>query len=604
MKERGIDGKIRGGILEGLGRMGLALSPRTLRQIADFLRDEISTPHIQDLIQKVEAILDINPGLSEREILRALAKNVVDYLGADFARIRIYDSRWEEKDSFGDSGGRDNERPRAVPFAHRIAEEVLQSGQSYLASNLLQDPKYDQTEAVEELGIRSMLAVPVVLPRFSEKDSDRRGIIQIFYREADKAFSPLEVQIAEVLSRRIGYVIARKRILALQQLNTTRNRILEEIFQRLSRREGIKMKEVFNAVIPELAHLMAIQRCALFSVTDDRKYVVLEAGFPEALHGIGKILSTDERYLQLLVHETGPFGDFEHETIHASYILIHHPRESGILPLHLKDFLASQQIHSVLYIPLMADDIVQYILVFDAQAQHTQFADEEIDMLTFFGKEMAKALKLEKMDDILHDIKNPAIAIAGFAKRIKKLCQEANFGDHQRKIDLSLKVLIEESCRIEDLILSLYEEGTQMLVDLSEKLEKRFHINQESIQELQRPNIRLSLGDLESPLMVRCYPLHMERVFDNLLNNATHAVPEAGGEIAVCSFKKSDWAVAEISNTGEMGEKERIDVLMETAKGRGLHITNRLIKLMKGRLEVESEAGRTTFRVQLPLVNS
>jgi signal transduction histidine kinase len=602
MKERGIDWKIRGGILEGLGRMGLGLSPRRLTQIADFLRDEISTPHIQDLIQKVEAILDINPGLSEREILRALAKNVVDYLGADFARIRIYDPQWEEWDSFGGSGGRNEERHRAVPFAHRIAEEVLQTGQSYLASNLLQDPKYDRTPAVEELGIHSMLAVPLVLPGFSEKGSDRRGIIQIFYREADKAFSHLEVQIAEVLSRRVGYVIARKRILGLQQMNTTRNRILEEIFQRVSRREGIKMKDVFNAVVPELAHLMAIQRCALFSVTEDRKHVVVEAGFPESLHGIGKILSTEERYLHLLVHQTGPFGDFEHETVHASYILIHHPRESEVLPLHLKDFLASQQIHSVLYIPLMADDIVQYILVFDAQAQHTRFADEEIDMLTFFGKEMAKALKLEKMDDILHDIKNPAIAIAGFAKRVKKLFQEANLEAQREKIDLSLEVLVQESCRIEELILSLYEEGTQILVDLSERLKKRFRINQASIQELQRPNMRLSLGDLESPLMVRCYPLHMERVFDNLLNNATHAVPEEGGEIAVCSFKKSDWAVAEISNTGEMGEKERFAVLTETAKGRGLHITNRLIKHMKGKLEVESGAGRTTFRVHLPLV--
>jgi len=604
MKERGIDGKMRGSILEGLGKIGFALSAEGVTQIADFLRDEVATPHIQDLIQKIEAILDIDPGMSEREILRALARYVVDYLGADFARIRIYDPQWKERDSFGDSAGGESEWHRAIPFAPRIAEEVLQTGQSYLSSNLLQDPKYDGTESVEELGIHSMLAVPVSLPRFSVKDADRRGIIQIFYREANKIFSPLEVQIAEVFSRRVGYVIARKRILALQQLNTTRNRILEEIFQRLSCREGIKMKEVFNAVIPELAHLMAIQRCALFSVAEDRTQVVLEAGFPEAQHGIGKILSVEETYLQLLVRQTGPFGAFEYETIHPSYILIHNPRDSGLIPIHLKDFLASQQIHSVLYIPLMADDIVQYILAFDAQAQHTRFAEEEIDMLTFFGKEMAKALKLEKMDDILHDIKNPAIAIAGFAKRAKKICQEANFGDQQKKIDLALEVLIEESSRIEDLILSLYEEGTKILVDLSEGLKRRFHINQESIHELQRPNIRLTLGHLESPLLVRCTPLHMERVFDNLLNNATHAVPEEGGEVAVCSFKKSDWAVAEISNTGEMGDKEKIAVLMETAKGRGLHITNRLIKHMKGKLEVESGSGKTTFRVQLPLMTS
>jgi signal transduction histidine kinase len=604
MTERGIDWKMREDILQGLGKMGLPLSPESLDQVVHFLQDEIATPGIQDLIEKVEAVLDIDPGLSEREILRVLARNVVDYLGADFAWIWIYDTHWEEKGSLGDSAGREEERQRAIPFAHRIAREVLQTNQSYLVSNLSQDPKYDMIALAEELGIHSMLAVPLVLPRFSAKDSDRKGIIQIFYKEANKIFTPLEVQIAELLSRRVGYVIARKRILTLQQLNTTRNRILEEIFQHLSRREGIKMKEVFNAVIPELAHLMAIQRCALFSVTEDREHVVLEAGFPEAMHGIGKILSAEETYLQRLVHQTGPFGDFEHEIVHPSYILIRHPRESRLLPAHLKDFLALQQINSVLYIPLKGDDIVQYILAFDAQAQHTRFAQEEIEMLTVFGKEMAKALKLEKMDDILHDIKNPAIAIAGFSKRIKKLLPPTNLGQQQDKIKFALDLLIEESSRIEELILSIYEEGTANLVDLSEVLQKRFLLNQEVIQELQRANIRFVVGHLESPLTVKGYPLHMERVFDNLLNNATHAIPEEGGELSICTAQEGPWAIAKISNTGEMAEKEKIAILMETARGRGLHITNRLIKQMKGKLEVESEGGKITFRVQLPLVTS
>jgi len=35
-----------------------------------------------------------------------------------------------------------------------------------------------------------------------------------------------------------------------------------------------------------------------------------------------------------------------------------------------------------------------------------------------------KGLRLEKMDDILHDFKNPAIAVAGFAKRVQKMLKE------------------------------------------------------------------------------------------------------------------------------------------------------------------------------------
>ncbi len=48
------------------------------------------------------------------------------------------------------------------------------------------------------------------------------------------------------------------------------------------------------------------------------------------------------------------------------------------------------------------------------------FTEEEIEIFTFFGKELMKGLRLEKMDDILHDFKNPAIATAGFARRVKK----------------------------------------------------------------------------------------------------------------------------------------------------------------------------------------
>ena len=50
------------------------------------------------------------------------------------------------------------------------------------------------------------------------------------------------------------------------------------------------------------------------------------------------------------------------------------------------------------------------------------------------------------------------------------------------------------------------------------------------MKELKRENVHLIEGDLESPLWIRCYPLHIERVLDNLLNNASNAIPEEGGQ--------------------------------------------------------------------------
>jgi hypothetical protein len=455
----------------------------------------------------------------------------------------------------------------------------------------LQEEKYKNKEKVQRYGIHSMLAVPISIPRFSLKDVDTEGSLQIYYREIDKAFTPLEAKIAEMLSRRVSYVIARKRIMNLQKLNVTKDKIVEQIFLKLGKREGIKMKDVFNLVVPELADIMRIQRCSLFSVSEDRNHVVLEAGYPEIQHGIGKAFPVKGApYIDAVVNQTGP-----------SYILIHNPPESRLLPPDLKRFLEVQQIHSVLYIPLKVGEVVNFFLVFDAQAHHRRFFDEEIEIFVFFGKELMKGLRLEKMDDILHDFKNPAIAAAGFAKRLQKILEDGEFLSKKEKVTQALEIILKETSRIQELALTLHGEGREERVDLTEKLKKRFLINEEAVNELKRENVRFIEGPLEVPLCIRCYPLHIERVLDNLLNNASNAIPEEGGRLSVRSYRKDSWAVAEVMNTGEIREEDRDRYLVGEGRGRGLHITTRLVKQMNGKMEMESGEGQTTFRVMFPL---
>jgi signal transduction histidine kinase len=335
---------------------------------------------------------------------------------------------------------------------------------------------------------------------------------------------------------------------------------------------------------------------------EDREHVVLEAGYPEIQHGIGKVFSVKEPYIDAIVNQTGPFGEFENEKIYPAYILIDNPKESYLLPPDLKRFLETQQIHSVLYIPLKVNDAVNYFLVFDAQAHHRRFTDEQIEIFTFFGKELMKGLRLEKMDDILHDIKNPAIAVAGFAKRVKKMMEDGEYPSKKDKVDQGLDIILKETSRIQELALTLHGEGREEAVDLTEKLKRRFLINEEAMKELKRENIRLVEGNLESPLWMRCFPLHIERVLDNLLNNASNAIPEEGGELSIQSYRKDSWAVAEITNTGQIREEDKDRYLLGEAKGRGLHITSRLIKRMGGKMEIEAKEGQTTFRVMFPLV--
>lgn len=598
-----IDQKLLESIMADLKEKGCTFSFEEVTRVVDLITEEVIYRYVDRLISQTETILEINPHLSEKEILETVAKNVVEYLGAEAASIRIYDPGKEEMISFGSYPPQMDEREEAIPFEDTIAGEVVKTHQAYFVPNILNEEKYKNKEKVQKYGIHSMLAVPISIPRFSLKDLDTEGSFQIYYKEIDKIFTPLEAKIAEMLSRRVSYVIARKRIMDLQKLNATKDKIVEQIFLKLGRREGIKMREVFNLVIPELVDIMRIQRCSLFSVSEDRQHVVLEAGYPEIQHGIGQAFSVkEEPYIDAVVNQAGPFGEFENEKIFPSYILIHNPQESALLPQDLKRFLEIQQIHSVLYIPLKVSDVVNYFLAFDAQVHHRRFADEEIEIFIFFGKELMKGLRLEKMDDILHDFKNPAIAVAGFAKRIQKILEDGEYPSRKEKMAQALDIILKETSRIQELALTLHGEGREEVIDLTEKLKKRFLINEEAMKELKRENIYLIEGDLESPLWIRCYPLHIERVLDNLLNNASNAMPEEGGHLSIRSYRKDFWAVAEVTNTGEIREEDRDRYLLGEGRGRGLHITTRLVKQMKGKMEMESGGGQTTFRVMFPLV--
>ena len=598
-----IDQKFIESIMGNLKERGCDLSLEQVALVVDIIRDEVLYQYVDHLISQVDAILEINPFYTERDILRTVAKNIVEFLEAKAATVRIYDPEKGEMISFGSYPDITEDREETIPFEDTIAGEVVRTRRSYFVPNIMNEEKYRNKENEEKLGIHSMLAVPISIPRFSLRDLDTEGVLQIYYEDREKDFTPLEAKIAELFSRRVSHVIARRRIMDLQKMNATKDKIVEKVFMKLGRREGIKMKDVFNLIIPELIDIMRIQRCSLFAVLEDRQHVVLEAGFPEVHHGIGQIFSVQEPYINAIVNQTGPFGEFENETIYPAYILINNPQKSHLLTPDLKRFLEHQQINSVLYIPLKVNNDVNHFLVFDAQAHHRRFREEEIEVVTFFGKELMKGLKLEKMDDILHDFKNPAIAAAGFAKRVQKILGDGDYLSKKEKVDQALDIISKETFRIQELALTLYGEGKEEIVDLTEKLKRRFLINEEALKELKRENIQLSERELVAPLWVRCFPLHIERIFDNLLNNASNAIPEEGGDLSIRSYQKESWAVAEITNSGQIPEGDIDRYLLGESRGRGMHITTRLIKRMGGKMELESSGGQTTSRVMFLLVN-
>ena len=103
-------------------------------------------------------------------------------------------------------------------------------------------------------------------------------------------------------------------------------------------------------------------------------------------------------------------------------------------------------------------------------------------------------------------------------------------------------ILLEETSRLQELALSIYQVGDKQIVNLTEVLKRRFEINREAIREQLKQNIVLHEGPFDTEIKVRSYPIHVERIFDNLLNNATKAIPLKGGILAIRTYAKDDWA--------------------------------------------------------------
>ena len=167
---------------------------------------------------------------------------------------------------------------------------------------------------------------------------------------------------------------------------------------------------LFDRVIPELADIANVQSCALFSVREDLNQVVLEAGYPETAgyHSIGKSFPIDSEPAFELILDLGRYnGDSAYEVVTPSYLLVADPEKSTLISNNLKRFATYYNINSILYVPLGVTGEITHFMTFDAIDQRKRYTEDEIETFLFLGRELMKAQRMEKLDDILHDFRTP-----------------------------------------------------------------------------------------------------------------------------------------------------------------------------------------------------
>ena len=568
-----------------------------------WIEEHLLSNFLGRVVQKVDDIIDIDPDLSEKEILEKATYHMVSFLGATSASIRIYDPKTEQMLSYGSYPSREETRESAIPLGDSISGEVLRTRQAYFAPDLLKDDLYHNKGTVFKEGVHSLMAIPFEIPRFFPRERDTLGVIQIYYGDIQRKLNSLDIRIADTMAKRLSFVIAHKKILTLNRIAEKRENIVTHIFRKLGSRGGVKLAEVFNEVVPDLADMVDLQSCALFSVRPSMDKVVLQAGYPtvSSYHSLGKAVPvSSEPAYEVLLNLRDYTGDSRYEEVTPFYILIVDVQRSTLMSENHKRFSRYHGINSILFIPLKVAGQITHFMTFDALDYRKRYGEEEISVFLFLGRELVKAQKMEQLDDALHDFKNPAIATAGFARRLKALVQEDDLESSRKQIQKYVDILLEETSRLQELAMGVYTVGEEQIVDFSTTLQNRLEINKEAIKEMLRQGVELKQGPYNRDLRVKCHSVQLERVFDNLLNNATKAIPLKGGILAVRTFSRGKWACAEIKNSGGMSKQEKMKFVEGSGEGRGLYITSRILRMLNGKMEIQSEDGLTTVLVSLP----
>lgn len=224
--------------------------------------------------------------------------------------------------------------------------------------------------------------------------------------------------------------------------------------------------------------------------------------------------------------------------------------------------------------------------------------------------EQMNRLQAAFLADMSHEIRTPLTSIIGFAE---VLDEEAS-GKAQHFSQLILK----SSQRLLDTVNSV--------LDLSKLETEEVHLDLEEVDvaEEVRDTVRLFQAQAEeatvdlsveapASLDARLDASALHRCCSNLVSNAIKYT-EAGGEVTVRVDTSNGQVVVAVEDTGVGIDPEFQETLFEPFEqsedgalqgedgtGLGLAITHRLVSLMEGTIDVESEPGEgSVFTVQVP----
>jgi PAS domain S-box-containing protein len=204
---------------------------------------------------------------------------------------------------------------------------------------------------------------------------------------------------------------------------------------------------------------------------------------------------------------------------------------------------------------------------------------------------------------VAHDLRNPLTSIRNASFYIRDTCS-CNVDANKTKLEM-LDIIEQETTFANNIINDLLEFGAYGSLQ-----KKRQNINKIIEHCLQKNRISKTI-EVESNFVKKAAAnvdeTQLERVFLNLIKNATQAMPK-GGKITITTKQTGDYLEITFTDTGMGIPKENLDKIFgpfftTRAKGIGigLAICKKIVEQHDGKIDVESKVGKgTTFTIKLP----
>lgn len=205
---------------------------------------------------------------------------------------------------------------------------------------------------------------------------------------------------------------------------------------------------------------------------------------------------------------------------------------------------------------------------------------------------------------LAHELKNPLVAIGGFAQRIYNDTEEG----HPHR--LKLRIIVDQVAHMERLLREVLDYSRPMRLRLERAGLHDLAAKAVDMTGLvaEEAGVRLASENAGEDVQLMVDAPRLSQVLTNLVHNAIHASPR-GGEVRVVCWRRKGQAVVEVRDQGQgvdPADLERIFTPFYTTKtkgtGLGLAVSRKIVEAHGGWLRVESQPGQgASFFVHLPL---